>query len=367
MNGRQVVQNMLGVQKEEEMKKLDQFFADLSKVDKENAVPRGRVANVFVVLLAEGELVIRHEGGEDVTLATLDGDKYPMILHEKLVSAWRRQMLEVLRSDYDAHKAEINKILGKDEKYQWHCSLRPTQTVKESTKGKTIEEKLGGLCRECPNCMIFGFAVGKEETFNLKSRVEGDVYLATVPEKKSVVVRTFNAVDEVTHTTFIEGEGERTGALFRLSLIRVGTPFVGKIAMKDLSYAEFALALYSLAVTSRVGGIKSDFGRIKVIIPAVAFCDHEVGSGYEMFQQVKGMENVSEIVRKVNEYVGKAFGKECRVFTSEDFAQKVVELVSANKHDIVKEAWENALNFKNGIEEFISSTDKEGKKPKQKA
>ena len=356
MNGKEIVQNLFG-------EKLDQFFADLSKVDKENAVPRGRVANVFVVLLAEGELVIRHEGGEDVTLASLDGDKYPMILHEKLVSAWRRQMLEILRSDYDAHKAEINKVLGKDEKYQWHCSLRPTQTVKD----KTIEEKMGGLCRECPNCMIFGFAVGKEETFNLKSRVEGDVYLATVPEKKSVVVRTFNAVDDVTHTTFIDGEGGRTGALFRLSTIRVGTPFVGKIAMKDLSYAEFALALYSLAVTSRVGGIKSDFGRIKVIIPAVAFCDHEVGSGYEMFQQVKGMENVSEIVRKVNEYVGKTFGKECRVFTSEDFAQKVVELVSANKHDIVKEAWENALNFKNGIEEFISSTDKEGKKSKQKA
>ena len=295
--------------------------------------------------------MIRHEGGEDVTLASLDGDKYPMILHEKLVSAWRRQMLEVLRSDYDAHKAEINKVLGKDEKYQWHCSLRPFQTKKSKKEEKV--EKMGGLCRECPNCMVFGFAVEKEGAFNLKSRIEGDVYLATIPERKSVVVRTFNAVDEVTHTTFIQGEGERTGALFRLSLIRVGTPFVGKVAMKDLSHAEFALALYSLATTSRVGGIKSDFGKVKVIIPAVAFCDHEVGSGYEVFQQVKGIEDVKEIVRKVNEYVTKNFGKECKVFTSGDYAPKVIELVNENKHTVVKEAWENGLNFKKSIEEFI--------------
>ena len=336
MNGKELVTKIFG-------DKLDQFFSDLSKPNKENAVPRGRVANVFLVMLAEGELVIRHEGGEDVTLATLDGDKYPMILHEKLVSAWRREMLEILRSDYDQHKEEINKVRGKND--EWHCSLRPTSaTAKE-------EERMGGLCRECPNCMIFGYAVGREEDFNLKSRIEGDVYLATLPERKSVVVRTFNAVDEVTHTTFIESEGTRTGALFRLSLIRVGTPFVGKIAMKDLSYAEFALALYALATTSRVGGIKSDFGKVKVMIPAVAFCDHEVSSGYEMFQLVKGVEDVKEIVRKVNEHVKKF--KECKVFTSDDFAPKIIELVSQNKHDIIKEAWENGLNFKKGIQEFI--------------
>ncbi len=51
---------------------------------------------------------------------------------------------------------------------------------------------MGGLCRECPNCMTFGYAVGEEEKYNLKSRIEGDVYLATLPEKKSIVIRTFN-------------------------------------------------------------------------------------------------------------------------------------------------------------------------------
>ncbi|MEM4912493.1 MAG: type I-D CRISPR-associated protein Cas7/Csc2, partial [Metallosphaera sp.] len=216
------------------------------------------------------------------------------------------------------------------------------------------EERMGGLCRECPNCMVFGYAVGEEEKYNLKSRIEGDIYLATIPEKRSVELRTFNAVDEVTHTTFIQAEGGRTGALFRLSLIKVGTPFVGKIAMKDLSPAEFVLALYSLVSTTRIGGIKSDFGKIKIIIPAIALCDHEVSSGYEVFQKVKEIDNPAEIVRKINEHV-KSFEKECIVFTSENFSSKVIDIVSRSKHDIIEEAWKNGLNFKKSIEEFIRS------------
>ena len=339
MNGKELINKIFG-------KDLSQFFADLSKPNKENAVPRGRVANVFVVMLAEGELVIRHEGGEDVTLATLGGEKYPMILHEKLVSAWRRETLEQLRKDYDQHKEEINKIRGKND--DWHCSLRPTSATSRK------EERMGGLCRECPNCMVFGYAVGEEERYNLKSRIEGDVYLSTLPEEKSVVIRTFNAVDEVTHTTFIQSEGSRTGALFRLSLIKVGTPFVGKIAMKDLSPAEFLLAMYSLISTTRVGGIKSDFGKVRIMIPAIAFCDHEVSSGYEMFMSTKGLDNVGEIIRKVNE-LAKSYSKECEVFTSEDFSKKIIDEVTANKHEIIKEAWSDGLNFKKSIEEFITS------------
>ncbi|ADX82113.1 type I-D CRISPR-associated protein Cas7/Csc2 [Sulfolobus islandicus] len=338
MNGIEAVSKILGNEK------ISTFFADLSKPNKENAVPRGRVANVFVTILAEGELVIRHEGGEDVTLASIDGEKYPMILHEKLVSSWRREMLEQLRHGYDLHKEEINKIREKSD--EWHCSLRPTTATGRK------DERMGGLCRECPNCMTFGYAVGEEERYNLKSRIEGDVYLATLPEKKSVVVRTFNAIDEPTHTTFIQAEGARTGALFRLSLIKVGTPFVGKIAMKDLAPAEFALALYSLINTTRVGGIRSDFGKIRIIIAAIALCDHEVSSGYEIFEKTKELDNVSEIVWKINEQV-KSYQGECQVFTSEDFSPKISEIVGNNKHDIIKEAWINGLNFKKSIEEFI--------------
>ena len=342
MKAKEIVSKILG------QDKLDSFFIDLSSPNKNYVVPRGRVANVFVVIRAEGELLIRHEGGEDISLAVIDGEKYPMILHEKLVSAWRRQLLEILRADYDLHKQEIDRIRGKID--DWFCALRPAK------KSSSSAEVVVGLCTECPNCMMFGFAVSKEKDFNLKSRVEGDLYLATIPESKSVVIRTFNAVDEVTMQTISTGssKGQQTGALFRLSLVREGTPFVGKIALKDMSYAEFLLSLYSLAVTGRIGGNKSDFGRIKIMIPAIALCNYEVSSGYEVFGLVKGKEDVQEIKTAIANYV-KSFSDECKVFTSDDFAKEIVSLVNKNRHEVIEEAWVNGLNFRKSIEEFIAS------------
>ncbi|BCS94300.1 type I-D CRISPR-associated protein Cas7/Csc2 [Metallosphaera javensis (ex Sakai et al. 2022)] len=336
---------ILGIEEE----KISPFFADLSDVKKENAVPRGRVINVFVTIQAEGELIIRHEGGEDITLATVGDKKYPIILHEKLTSSMRRKMLELLRRDYSANKEEINKIRGKND--DWDCSLRPFSSTKKE------EERMGGLCGECPNCMEFGFAVKEEGSFNLKSRIEGDLHIATEPEQKSVVVRTFNAVDEVTKTTFIQGEGERTGALFRLSLVREGTIFVGKVVMKDVSPAEFLLSLYSLASTSRVGAVTSDFGKISVHIPAIIFSSYEVSSGYDLHRRagIEGLNNLDEINRKINSYLD-GFKKNHVLITSDDIAKKVLDELTVNgtiSHDVVKEAWMNGVNFRKGIKLFI--------------
>ncbi|ARM77212.1 type I-D CRISPR-associated protein Cas7/Csc2 [Acidianus manzaensis] len=335
------IEKILGIEKE----KISPFFADLSDVKKENAVPRGRVINVFVTIQAEGELIIRHEGGEDITLATIGDKKYPIILHEKLASSVRRKMLELLRRDYADHKEEINKIRGKND--DWDCSLRPFSSTNK-------EERMGGLCGECPNCMEFGFAV-KEGSFNLKSRIEGDLHIATEPEQKSVVVRTFNVVDEVTKTTFVQGE--RTGGLFRLSLVREGTIFVGKVVMKDVSPAEFLLSLYSLASTSRIGAVTSDFGKISVHIPAIIFSSFEVSSGYDLHRraEIEGLNNLDEINKRINSYLDR-FKKNHVLVTSEDIAEEVLDELTVNgtiSHDVVKEAWINGVNFRKAIELFV--------------
>jgi len=337
------LKNILG----NNFEKVKQFFSDLSKPNRLNAIPRGRVINTFLIITAEGELVIRHEGGEDITLASIDGSKYPIILHEKLVSAWRRQMLEILRHDYDRNKGDINNLRGNNN--DWDCSLRPTASVK---KGKG-EERMGGLCGECPNCMTFGFAVKEGGEFNLKSRVEGDLYISTTPEQMSVVVRTFNAIDDVTHTTLISGEGQTTGALFRLSLVKEGTVFVGKVAIKDVSMAELLLLLFSLAKVSRIGGIKSDFGKIKVRIPALIFAPYEVSSGYDIFKRVKGLVNAEEVMSKINEYL-KSLNE--GILITGGFESEVNAIYKNNviDHDVIKEAWENGINFRKSIEQYIS-------------
>ncbi|QIW22848.1 type I-D CRISPR-associated protein Cas7/Csc2 [Sulfolobus sp. S-194] len=339
----ELFKNIFGV----EFNQVKPFFSDLSKPDVKNVVPQGRVINVYIVIRANNELLIRHEGGEDISLASIGQDKYPIILYDKFQSVYRRKELEFLRNDYSAHKAEINKIRGKED--DWFCALRPTVATKKE------EERMGGQCGECPDCITFGFAVRKEGRYNVKSRIEGDLFIATTSERKSVVIRTFNAVDDITKTTIIGGESDqagRTGALFRLSLVRAGTAFVGKIAMKDIGPNDFLLKIATLTTISKIGGNITDFGNIKVYIPAIMFSTHEISSSYDLFLKVKEKEDVDTIISDINAQLDKM--KKGVLVTSNDFSEKIKSvLFDANGrivHDVIQGAWEEAKIFKDSIE-----------------
>ncbi|MCH4816229.1 MAG: type I-D CRISPR-associated protein Cas7/Csc2 [Saccharolobus sp.] len=346
MKGEEAFKTIFGI----EFEKVKEFFSDLSKVDPKNAVPQGKVVNVYLVIRANNELLIRHEGGEDVTLGTFGNEKYPIILYDKFQSTYRRKELELLRGNYNQHKTEVDKIREKND--DWFCALRPTASTKKQ------EERIGGLCGECPDCMSFGFAVREGGNYNVKSRIEGDLLISTIPESKSVVVRTFNAVDDVTKTTLIGGEeggAGRTGALFRLSLVKEGTIFVAKIVMKDISLNDFLIKIAALSVISKIGGKTTDFGNIKVFIPAIMFSTYEVSSSYDMFNLVKGKDDVESVILPINQHLEKI--KKGVLVTSKDFSEKIQSTLFRSDGtldpEIVLKSWEEAKNFKKSIELFI--------------
>ena len=332
-----------------EYSQVKEFFSDLSKADTNNVVPRGRVINVYVVIRAENELLVRHEGGEDVSLATIGKEKYPIILYDKFQSVYRRKELELLRSHYDQHKDEVNSIRKNNK--DWNCALR-TNLIKNKDEAKA--ELITGLCKECPDCMTFGYAVEEGGAYNIKSRIEGDLFIATAPEQKSVVIRTFNAIDDVTKTTFINTDGGgRTGALFRLSLVKEGTIFVGKIVMKDIGLNDFLLKIATLSAVSRIGGKTTHFGTIKVHIPAVMFSRYEISSSYDMFKKVKDNDNVDDINNTLNTELNKI--KKGVLVASNDFAdairREMFDEKSNIRSDVVLNAWREAKNFKEAVED----------------
>ncbi|QGA53942.1 type I-D CRISPR-associated protein Cas7/Csc2 [Sulfolobus sp. E5-1-F] len=348
MKAEEAFKSIFGV----EVEKVKQYFSDLSKEDPKSVVPQGKVINVYLVIRANNELLIRHEGGEDISLGTFENEKYPIILYDKFQSAYRRKELELLRANYIAKKVEVNKIRGKDD--DWFCALRPTAAVKKQ------EERMGGLCGECPDCMTFGFAVREGGNYNVKSRIEGDLLISTTPESKSVVVRTFNAVDDIKKTTLIGGEEEgagRTGALFRYSLVKEGTIFVGKIAMKDIGLNDFLVKIATLSTISKLGGRTTDFGNVKVFIPAIMFSTYEISSSYDIFTKVKGKENVEDLIQIINRHLEDI--KKGVLVTSKDFSENIQKILFDQNgmldSDIVLKAWEEAKNFKLSIESSTRS------------
>ncbi len=332
-----------------------------SSVDPKIAIPSGKTVNVWVIIEAQSELLIRHEGVDDVTEFEVNGVSVPGILNTKVQAVERRQLLRTLYSFRDRNPEKMKELkdlakklnlsasekLGKD----WICYLTPGASSKSKSDTEVMK---GGYCGICPNCMIYGYVAGESGTYNVKSRVEGDAYFGLCPSRLCVVQRTFNAVDDVAKTTYM-GEEKQTGALFTLSLVEPGTLFVGKIAVRDVSPAELLLVLHSLAKVDRIGGRVTHFGRVKVHIPVITFDYFERGSGYEVAKALVGDKKV-DLEEAVNKVVEKATGS-VKV-EKRDLADKLRSLSQEKVDEIVYEAWKDIIYFKASIEKLVFSRGK---------
>lgn len=317
----------------------------------ENAIPKGKVANVFVIIEALSRLLIRHEQeSTDVTeIPTPLGFNVPAIINTKMQAVVRRTMLAILHEWFNRNKKVASKVLGIE---QYGCTLRPFIRREKGTG--TPEETFTGYCGSCPNCLIFGYAVQEGAGYNVKSRVEGDLYVATLPSDKAIVPTTFNAVDDVTKTT--QMPGMETGALYTYNLIEAGTLFVGKISLRDMTLSELLITLVSLARTSRIGGRQTHFGEIRIHIPAILFSTYEVGSGYEIAQtvlsSVKGRPTIENVVNKVAEYVGKFEGQGILV-QDRELANKLRTMKRNYLDAVVLQAWKEVLLFKTSLDMYV--------------
>ncbi len=348
---KELLEEVLGVEYDE----IKSFLVPKDKVDPNLAIPKGRTVNVWVIIEAQSELLIRHEGADDVTEFEVAGVTVPGILNTKVQAVARRQALRTLyafKEDNPKKMEELHDlatnygVMNADKLREWTCYLTPGARSEK----KADEEIKGGYCTVCPNCMIYGFVAGEGGVYNVKSRVEGDVYFGLCPSKLCVVRRTFNAVDDVTKTTYMEGQkASETGALFTLSLIEPGTVFVGKLAMRDLSAAELLFALHSLAKVDRIGGRVTHFGKVKIHIPVITFDYFEKGSGYEVARALVGDRRV-ELEEAINKVVEMAEGKKVE---KRNLADQLRNLEKDKVYQIVEQAWRDSLAFKASIEAHI--------------
>ncbi len=320
------------------VKNIEQLIKELEPFlgKPEDVVLKGKVVNVFVAFQSQTPLLIRTEGQGDLTSFRVGGVSVPAILNTKVQAVLRRKTLQILRYYYENNedvKKQVKDIAGEN----WSCMVSPTG------QGKV------GYCGKCPACMIYGFAVKRESEYNVKSRVEGDVYYATIREEEASYTFTRNAVDEARHIT-----GQ---ALLQDRAVKPGIYFLGKIALKNLTPAELGLVLYSIASLDRIGAVVTHFGRVKTYIVGLIGSDHEVGSGYEAVRQLLGS---SEPLRSYAEYVRRLFGDTPGSIgiVQDGLADLIIKTIDLAK--TVKDAWNDAKKKRERIEE-IAGGKKSGK------
>ena len=326
------------------------------------ALPRPRTVNLYVLVEAQAELVIRHEGGEDFAEFEVAGRRVPGILNTKMQAAERRALLRLLYDFYDNAGSERESLAGLAEKLgfsdaaarlrggRWRCYLAPAQGRKQS------EEVIVPYCGFCPSCMIYGFASMDEGGYNVKSRVEGDVFYGLCPSSVCVTQRTFNAVNDITKTTIYEG-GAETGALYRLSLIEPGTVFLGKVAVRDPSPAELLSVMLAIAHVERIGGRVTHFGRVKTHIAAVLFSRFERGTSYEAASRIlSGSDTrvgLEEALEKTREYAESVAAEGDLLAAKRGLADTLRRMPREDMQAVLLEAWRDSLVFKKALSLFV--------------
>lgn len=233
-------------------------------VEKYNNFPQGKYVNIILVRKTESEAIFRTEGsGEPLVREYVQAgiEKEEAILRSviskrKQTAVERRTGREILRS---------HTLLNfKDKKGKESICTLNTNTP----------------CEKCPDCMIYGFAVGSGGA--QKSRVMTEDAFSILPINYIVDSRTFNATYD--NGTMRAHDGTVSTSLGSSEYIKPETHYIDIEVLKDVTENELMYVLGNIARTNRYGAMSSRIGKVNNTIAKIIFSDTEIFSTLELTQ-----------------------------------------------------------------------------------
>lgn len=157
-------------------------------------------------------------------------------------------------------------------------SLNLTSADAEN-KEKCCEYNGEGSCKKCPDCIIYGFAIG--DSGSERSKVYSDSTFSLSSYEQSHRSFTFNAPFE--GGTMSEG-GEMRSAINELDHVLPEITFPSVETLRDPTYEAFIYVLGNLLRTRRYGAQESRTGTMKNHLIGIALCDGEIFSNLHFTQ-----------------------------------------------------------------------------------
>lgn len=151
----------------------------------------------------------------------------------------------------------------------------------ESEKGKYCEYNGEKSCKHCPDCIIYGFAIG--DSGSERSKVYSDSAFSLSAYETSHKSFTFNAPFE--GGTMSE-KGEMRSAINELDHILPEVTFPTVETLKDPTPEGFVYVLGNLMRTRRYGAQETRTGTIKNHLVGIAFTDGEIFSNLHFTQAI---------------------------------------------------------------------------------
>ncbi len=146
-------------------------------------------------------------------------------------------------------------------------------TADKEDKEKGCEYNGEGSCKKCPDCIIYGFAIG--DSGSERSKVYSDSAFSLSPYEESHRSFTFNAPFE--GGTMSES-GEMRSAINELDHVLPEITFPTIETLRDSTYEGFIYVLGNLLRTRRYGAQESRTGTMKNHLLGICLCDGEIFS-----------------------------------------------------------------------------------------
>ncbi|MBW4569447.1 MAG: type I-D CRISPR-associated protein Cas7/Csc2 [Tolypothrix carrinoi HA7290-LM1] len=175
-------------------------------------------------------------------------------------------------------------------------------TADESNKDKYCEYNMENKqCKKCPDCIIYGFAIG--DGGSERSKVYSDSAFSLSAYEQSHRSFTFNALSEA--GTMNKEGGEMRHSINELDHVLPEVTFPTIETLRDTTYEGFIYVLGNLLRTKRYGAQESRTGTMKNYIAGIAFCDGEIFSNLHytqtLYDALKGDVNapIGDILHQV--------------------------------------------------------------------
>jgi CRISPR-associated protein Csc2 len=134
-------------------------------------------------------------------------------------------------------------------------------------------------CKKCPDCVIYGFAIGDKGSE--RSKVYSDSAFSLNPYEVSHRSFTFNAPAEAGS---MSEKGEMRNALGELDHVLPEVTFPSVETLRDPTYEGFLYVLGNLVRTKRYGAQESRTGTMDNRIVGIVLCDGEIFSNLHFTQ-----------------------------------------------------------------------------------
>lgn len=207
----------------------------------------------------------------------------------------------------DANKAPLTRLMlfkrkqSSPERLTGRELLRAVGIVSEDKQDKEryCEYNSADFCKKCPDCILYGYAIGSEGAE--KSKVFVDTAYSVTPYEVSHKAFSFNALFE--HGTMTAQDTGKTRSSFgEQDYVVPQVFFPSVVTLHDPTYAGFMYILGNLLRTERYGAQETRTGRVYNHLLGVVFSNGEIFSNLRftqaIYDRLQGSENTDDLLER---------------------------------------------------------------------